>query len=228
MSHIAFLERAASAKRSRVGRLFGGGSHGNEQLTATVGVILLILFAVLGISIIRIRQLLWLHLFLGIILAGPVAIKIASIVYRFTRYYSGAPAYKGKGPPHPVMRALGPFVILTTLAVFLTGLLLLIDGPSASGTLRLLHKVSFFAGLTVVGIHVLGHLRDLPGSLRAVSRAQGRRRHLPGSPGRTTVIIGSITAGLVLAILLGPEIHTWTSTSGFHGFHHLSPQKPFG
>jgi hypothetical protein len=28
------------------------------------------------------------------------------------------------------MRALGPFVILTTLAVFLTGLLLLIDGPS--------------------------------------------------------------------------------------------------
>jgi hypothetical protein len=229
MSHTAPFNRAeATARKSRVGRLFGGGTDGNEQLTATVGVILLILFAVLGVSIVRIGQLLWLHLFLGVILAGPVAIKIASTGYRFTRYYTGDPAYKRKGPPNPVMRALGPPLILTTLTVFVTGLLLLLDGPSASGTLRMLHKLSFFAWLAVVAFHVLGHLADLPSSLRAVSRSQSRTKDLPGSRGRATVIVGSIAAGLLLALLFGPQIHVWTSAGGLHGFHHFSPRKPFG
>ena len=40
--------------------------------------VLLVLFAVLGITIIRIGQLLWLHLFLGVLLVGPVALKLAS------------------------------------------------------------------------------------------------------------------------------------------------------
>jgi hypothetical protein len=179
-------------------------------------VILLLLFAVLGVSIIRIGQLLWLHLFLGVILAAPVGIKLASTGYRFTRYYTGSLPYRRKGPPNPVMRALGPVVILTTLVVFLTGMLLLVDGPGASSTLRLLHKVSFFAWLAAVAVHVLGHLAELPASLRAVSRAQGRTANLPGSRGRVMVIIGSIAVGLVLALLLQPDIHTWTSASGFH------------
>jgi hypothetical protein len=144
------------------------------------------------------------------------------------RYYTGDPAYKQKGPPHPILRALGPLMILTTLAAFLTGLLLLLDGPSAPGTLRLLHKLSFFVWLAVVAIHVLGHLTELAGSLRAVSRGQGRTRNLPGTSGRTVVIVGSIGAGLVLALLVGPEIHTWTATGGLHGFHRFPPHKPFG
>src|SRR5580692_8444885 len=112
-------------RRLRARRLFGGGPDGNERLTALVGVILLILFAVLGVTIIRIGQLLWLHLFLGVLLVGPVALKLASTGYRFTRYYTGSRAYRRKGPPAAALRALGPFVILTTLAVFFTGLLLL-------------------------------------------------------------------------------------------------------
>ena len=203
--------------------MFGGGTDGNEQLTATVGVILLVLFAVLGVSIIRIGQLLWLHLFLGVILAVPVALKIGSAGYRFTRYYTASPAYVRKGPPHPVLRVLGPVVILTTVTVFLTGLLLLLDGPGAPGTLRLLHKVSFFVWLAAFGVHVLGHLTELPRSLRAVSRAKGRTRNLPGAGGRAVAIIGSLAAGLVLALLFLPDIHTWTSAGGLHGFHHVHP-----
>ena len=126
--------------------MFGGGTDGNEQLTAIAAVILLVLFAVLGITIVRIGQLLWLHLFLGVLLVGPVALKLASTGYRFARYYSANSAYRRKGPPHSLMRMLGPFVILSTLAVFFTGLLLLIDGPGAPSILRLLHKLSFFAG----------------------------------------------------------------------------------
>jgi hypothetical protein len=154
---------------------------------------------------------------------GPVAVKLASTGYRFTRYYSGSPAYRRKGPPHPVMRAIGPLIILTTLAVFLTGLLLLVDGPSASGTLRLLHKLSFFVWLAFFGIHVLGHLAELPGSVRAVSRAQGRTVSLPGSRGRAIAIIASAAAGLALALLFLPDIHTWTSAGNLHGFHRFFP-----
>src|SRR5579863_5161908 len=137
--------RARIVRRGRFVRMFGGGTDGNEQLTAITGVILLVLFAVLGVTIVRIGQLLWLHLFLGVLLVGPVALKLASTGYRFTRYYTSAPAYRRKGPPHPLMRILGPFVILTTLAVFFTGLLLLIDGPGSSSLLRELHKLTFFA-----------------------------------------------------------------------------------
>ena len=223
MSQLAAGERVSANKRARTFTLFGGGPDGNEQLTATVGVILLVLFAVLGVSIIRIGQLLWLHLFLGVILMGPVAVKVASAGYRFTRYYSRSPAYRRKGPPHPVMRALGPLIILTTLAVFFTGLLLLVDGPNASATLRILHKLSFFAWLACFAIHVLGHLTELPGSLRAVRRAQGRTTDLPGARGRAIAIIASLAAGVALALLFLPEIHTWTSAGNFHGFHRFFP-----
>jgi hypothetical protein len=221
MTQVASREPVRSADRSLKYRLFGGGTDGNEQLTATIGIILLVLFAVLGVSIIRIGQLLWLHLFLGVILAAPVAAKIASTGYRFTRYYTASPAYKLKGPPHPALRVLGPLVILTTLTVFLTGLLLLLDGPGAPGILRLLHKLSFFAWLAVVGIHVVGHLAELPGSARAVSRGLRRTRDLPGTRGRALAIVGSLVAGLVLALVFLPEIHTWTAASGLHGIHHF-------
>ncbi len=191
--------------------MFGGGTDGNEQLTAITGVILLGLFAVLGITIVRIGQLLWLHLFLGVLLVGPVALKLASTGYRFARYYSANPAYRRKGPPHPLMRALGPLVILSTLAVFFTGLLLLIDGPAASGMLRLLHKLSFFAWLAAVGVHVLGHLAELPAALRAVPRADRRGGYRPGSSGRGLAVLVAMACGLVLALLFLPDIHLWTS-----------------
>ena len=185
-----------------------------------VGVILLVLFAVLGVTIIRIGQLLWLHLFLGVLLVGPVALKLASTGYRFTRYYTGTPAYKRKGPPAPALRALGPFVILATLAVFFTGLLLLIDGPTASGTLRLLHKLSFFLWLAVVGLHVLGHLMEMPAALRAVSDSErgSGRGFLPGARGRTIAMVASLGAGLVLALLFLPDVHSWTA-AGPHPFY---------
>jgi len=212
--------RARIVRRTRFGRLFGGGTDGNEQLTAVAGVILLVLFAVLGISIVRIGQLLWLHLFLGVLLVGPVALKLASTGYRFVRYYTANPAYRRKGPPHPLMRMLGPVVILSTLAVFLTGLLLLIDGPTASSMLRLLHKLSFFAWLAAVGVHVLGHLLELPFALRAVSRAERRSHNLPGSRGRGLAVLAAMAGGLVLALLFLPDIHHWTS-GGLYGPRYL-------
>ncbi len=63
----------------------GGGPDGNEQLTAATGVVLIVLLAALGVTILRIGQLTWLHFFLGLLLIGPVMLKLASTGYRFTQ-----------------------------------------------------------------------------------------------------------------------------------------------
>ena len=59
--------------------------------------ILLVLLAALGVTILRIGQLTWLHFFLGLLLIGPVGLKMASTGYRFMRYYTGSPAYVAQG-----------------------------------------------------------------------------------------------------------------------------------
>ena len=71
------------------------------------GVILIVLFAVLGVTIVQIGQLIWLHLFLGLLLLGPVLLKLASTGYRFLRYYTHDAIYRAKGPPMPALRADG-------------------------------------------------------------------------------------------------------------------------
>ncbi|HEY2770830.1 MAG TPA: hypothetical protein VGI87_09690, partial [Solirubrobacteraceae bacterium] len=126
--------------RSRPRALLGGGTDGNERLTGLTGLLLVVLLAVLGVTIIRIGQLLWLHLFLGLALLGPLALKLMSTGYRFVRYYSHNAAYREKGPPHPALRGLAPVVVFLTLAVFITGVVLLALGPSSRQPLVLLHK----------------------------------------------------------------------------------------
>jgi hypothetical protein len=204
-------------------RLTGGGIDGNERLTAAAGVVLLVLFAALGVTIVRNGQLLWLHLFLGMLLIGPVLLKLASTGYRFARYYSGNPAYRSKGPPVTPMRLLAPLVVLSTVVVFGSGVALLFAGPSSRATLFPIHKLSFFAWLAFVGLHVLGHLADLPAPLRAdyggaeegFAGLSGRES---GRGGRVLALAGMLVAGLVLAVLVIPEFGPWMN--GFHGFHH--------
>ena len=205
---------------SRRGRRFlGGGTDGNERLTAIAGVLLLALFAVLGVTIVRIGQLLWLHLFLGLLLIGPVVLKLASTGYRFARYYLATAAYRLKGPPHPLLRGLAPVLVVTTLAVFATGVLLLADGPSSRDQLLLWHKVSFIVWLVAMAPHVLGHLVELPPALRLTRRAGPIATG--GGAGRAIALTSAVVAGAVLAIVLLPDFGAWTAAAGhFHHHHH--------
>ena len=87
---------------------------GNERLTATAGAILLVLLAVEGVTILSIRQLLSVHMIVGLLLIPPVLLKLASTGYRFLRYYAGDPEYVAKGPPHLAMRLLAPLLVVAT------------------------------------------------------------------------------------------------------------------
>jgi hypothetical protein len=209
----------------RFGWLRGGGIDGNEQLTAMTGVILIILFAVLGVTIIRIGQLVWLHLFLGLLLLGPVLLKLASTGYRFLRYYASDAIYRAKGPPMAALRAMGPVVVLSTLVVFITGVWLLVVGPRSRSTPLLLHKVSFFAWLAFMGLHVLAHLPALGHSLQAVrigaersgTQISGVRS---GATGRWIALSGALVGGAVLAIVLIPQFGVWTAPGALPHHHH--------
>ena len=193
----------------------GGGPDGNERLTLLTGLLLLVLLAVLGVTIVWIGQLLWLHLFLGLLLIGPVALKLLSTGYRFVRYYVASPAYRRKGPPPRILRLLGPLVVLSTLAVFATGVGLLLLGPSSRQPLLLLHKVSFFAWIAFVGVHVLGHL---PETLRYFCRAgaspdaqiSGASENLSGGGARAASLVLAALCGLALALALISQFAAWT------------------
>ena len=107
-----------------------GGTDGNERLTTLTGAILIVPLLVIGVTILRIRQLIDLHLFVGLLLLGPVLLKLASTGYRFVLYYSGNLAYRRKGPPELALRVIAPVVVLSTVAVFVSGIVLMFEGAA--------------------------------------------------------------------------------------------------
>ena len=146
------------------------------------GAVLVILLAVEGYTILRIGRLLTLHVFLGMLLLGPVTLKAGSVLYRFARYYTGSEPYRRKGPPAPLLRIIGPINMVLTACVFGTGScwrsparVLLRRGI---GWLEL-HRLSFLAWLFFMAIHVLAYVWRLP----AATCGRGARR-LPGGQGR--------------------------------------------
>ncbi len=197
----------------------GGGTDGNEQLTAMTGVVLIGLLAVLGVTILRIGQLISVHLFVGLLLIGPVALKMGSTGYRFMRYYTGDREYVHRGPPLWALRLLAPFVILTTVVVFLTGVVLLFNGPSGREPWLLLHKASFILWLGATGLHVLGHLPGFGGMLGYGRPREEGLTASPGAAGRWITLAGALVAGLVLALVLIPDFHTWTAAGAFPQHH---------
>jgi hypothetical protein len=185
--------------------------RGNELLTVGTGAVLIVLLAVIGLTILALGRLLSVHLFVGMLLLGPLALKLASTGYRFARYYTNNPRYRRAGPPITPLRAIAPVVVISTLVVFASGVALLLAGPGSRGTMLPIHKVSFIVWIVFTSLHVLGHLPTLARGLSADYTT--RRTALGGAPdgrgGRLLSLAGAIVAGVVLAILLIPQFGPW-------------------
>jgi hypothetical protein len=175
------------------------------------GAILIVLLAVLGVTILRIGQLIWLHLFLGLVLLGPLSVKLASTGYRFARYYTRNPAYRAKGPPEQLMRLIAPIMVASTVVVFVSGIVLLIVGPRGREPYLLLHKASFVVWFGVTGIHVLGRLPIMARALLTASSDGELSGSAPGVAGRWIVLVGTLICGVVLAVVLIPQFAPWTA-----------------
>ncbi len=178
-----------------------GGAEGNERLTAMTGAVLLVLLAVECYTILRIGRLITLHVFLGMLLLGPVTLKAGSVLYRFVRYYTGSAPYRRKGPPALPLRLIGPIIMLLTVCVFGSGIMLAVTGPSYGppGGWLVVHRISFFAWLFFIAIHVLAYVPRLPGLLAA--EARGTMEVLGARGTRLALLVASLLAGLVIALL---------------------------
>jgi hypothetical protein len=190
------------------------GPEGNERLTAITGAVLLVLFAAEGVTILSLRSLLYWHYFIGLLLIGPVCVKIGSTFYRFVRYYSGHRDYARKGPPAPLLRVLGPFVVLTTLGVLGTGLALGFEKSASYHGIPILflHKASFVLWAGTMTIHVLAYVWRLPGligpDLRG-SRAFGAAAAVGGRGLRWAVTAVGLGGGVVLAMAAAHLAGAW-------------------
>ncbi|MBA3809601.1 MAG: hypothetical protein H0X28_14600 [Solirubrobacterales bacterium] len=209
---------SAYAPAARTKRLTGGGTTGNERLTAATGFVLIAPLAVIGVTILRLQPLLSVHLFVGMLLIPPVLLKMTTTGYRFIRYYTNSAPYVRKGAPPALLRMVAPMVLLSTLVVFGSGVALLFVGPSSRDTLLPIHKVSFFVWLGFTGVHVLGHLIELPELLRADYGGSAQwSGDVTGRSGRVLALSAALVTGVVLAILVIPEFPAWVHASSlFH------------
>ncbi len=196
----------------RAERRGDAGAAGNARLTAANAAVLLVLLAAEGVTILRVHQLLSPHVFIGVVLIPPVLLKVASTIWRFARYYTGAPAYRRKGPPPVLLRLLGPVVVILTLVLLFSGVGLLLVSRSWLPLLLKVHKASFVLWFGAMTIHVLGHLGEV---FRLAPRDWLRRtrREINGAGTRQWLIAASLVAGVMLGFLLLSHVGHWLSAA---------------
>jgi hypothetical protein len=206
---------ALARVRAFAKRLTAGGTSGNERLTAASAVVLLVLLAALGVTILAIRPLLSVHMFVGMLLIPPVLLKMASTGYRFIRYYTSDPRYRERGAPPTILRLIAPVVVISTVVVFASGVALLLAGSGPHGLLLPLHKASFILWLAFMAVHVLGHVPDLLQALSSGNEIQSELRgYGSGRSGRILSISGALVVGLALAVLYLPQFPSWVPGPG--------------
>ncbi len=162
-------------------------------MTTSTGLLLVPLFLLAGgtgLAIPGFRT--WPHLAIGLLLAPPLVLKLATAGYRFARYHLGDAGFVAAGPPAPGLRWVAPPLILAVLVLMGSGLALWLE-PSTGmvGLWQALHRLSFLVFGACVGIHVLVHL------LRAPTLELELR--LPGGLLRLLYLAASMVLGVALA-----------------------------
>ena len=193
------------------------GVEANARLTATTGLLLVVLFFLEGLTIPVIGRFLTWHVAIGLALIPPVLLKIGSALWRFGHYYWGDRRYVRAGAPHPVLRVLGPLVIISTVVVIASGVALWLVGPTDRLLLRV-HQLSFVLWFIVVAVHLVAHLARAT-RLATADRRDARRR-VSGRPGAGTRR-WVVAVSLVIGVVVGGLGVTMTT-----GWAHRTPQVP--
>jgi hypothetical protein len=174
------------------------------------GAALLVVFVVEFATVSNLGTLLSVHVFVGVLMAGPLAVKLGSTGWRFVRYYAGNPAFVRHGPPPLPLRLLAPLVVASTLAVVGSGIALVVTGPASPGPFVALHVISFLVWMPAIAIHVVGHFLEVP-RLIAKDWRRGAPDPAPGRRLRPGVILGMLAAGAIAALILNPVAAPWTA-----------------
>ncbi len=186
-----------------------GGVEGNTRLTSSFAAAIFILLFLEGVTIVSIRSLLTPHVFIGVLLIPPVLMKIGSTTWRMAKYYLGNREYRFKGPPAPLLRLLGPVVVVLTVVLLGSGVGLVVGAPvSARPLLFTIHRASFVLWFGAMALHVLGHAVDTarfaPRDWLAYTRRQVR-----GASARQWTLGGSLVVGAIAAAVVTPYAANW-------------------
>lgn len=202
-----------------------GGPAGNARLTGWLGLTLLVLSVAELVTVLDVSGLITWHIALGAILIPPSLVKTATTGWRVVRYYTGSAVYVAAGPPPLLLRALGPLVVLSTLAVLGTGVLVGVLGQDGgrqslfrvvgTGISPLtLHQASVIVWAVATGLHVLARL------VPAAQLVRPPERPVPGAASRVAVLVATgIGAALLVPLLLAVS-SGWRSGDRYDGFHH--------
>jgi hypothetical protein len=194
-----------------------GGPEGNARLTGMAAVVLLVLLAAEGLTILSVRSLLTPHVAIGMILVPVVLVKMGTTIWRMASYYLGSPPYVARGAPPLLLRLLGPVVVVLTVEVLASGVALLFVPSGWQDLTFLAHKAGFVLWFGAMTIHVLGHVLDTarlaPADLLRRTRAQVR-----GAGLRLWGLAAALGVGAVLAVVTVPAVAPWiASYGGSHG-----------
>jgi hypothetical protein len=222
--------RPESSRRTWRAAAHAWGPPGNERLTTSTGLVLLVLLAGETLTTLSLRSYLPVHIFLGLLLLPPVALKLASTGWRFLRYYTRNEAYRHEGPPRLLLRVLAPLLVASTLTLFGSGVALIVVGHGG-GLLLTVHTVSFAVWGVLMIVHVLAYVARtfrlgpadwLPHADRVVAGVRTRR----------AALAGALIAGVIVALATYPAQRAWLSHRHDHrdtratAAHLLTPRDP--
>jgi hypothetical protein len=182
----------------------------NERLTTLSGAVLLVLIVAELVTTAALHALLSVHVFVGVLLAGPLVIKLSSTGSRFLRYYAGAPAFVRKGPPRLALRVLAPLLVATTLVLIGSGIGLLVTGPDHLGPLLAAHNVSALLWLPMLAIHTVAYAWRIPRSL-ADDWSTPSTEPAPGRGLRLGVNLSMLLFGALAAVFVLPSAMPWAT-----------------
>ena len=197
-------------------RLLRGGPEGNERLTSTVGLILGLLLVVEAATTLSLHDYLSVHLFLGLLLIPPIALKLASTGWRFARYYTRNTEYRLKGPPRLLLRALAPLLVASTVVLFGTGVAFLVVGRGG-GLLLTAHAASFVVWGVLVALHTLAYLRRI--GTDGLSDWRPRTFRLAGASLRRSVVLAALAGGVVVGVATYSVQRGWLAHRSHHHEH---------
>ncbi|HEX7444614.1 MAG TPA: hypothetical protein VF320_12040 [Acidimicrobiales bacterium] len=111
---------------------------------------------------------------------------------------------------------LVPFVVVLTVAVFASGIALMLVPHSLRANVLFVHKASFVLWFGAMAVHVLGHVLDTsrlaPADFVARTRSQVR-----GAGARIWTLTTCVVVGVLLAMAMAPTVGPWLVARGTGG-----------
>jgi hypothetical protein len=192
-------------------------ADGNTRLTGMSASFVLPLFLIeVATVVLGVKSVITLHVAVGLLLLGPVLLKLASVTYRMVSYHRGVNEYRQRGKPAVAPRLLGGALAVLVVLLLASGLVLILGPNAAHGAARAIHIVTAYLVVLLLIVHIASHFR----TAARLASADIRRRAAPapGARSRWLALLASLAIGGTLALLLGGRGSTY--------LHHYYPSYP--